>query len=646
MIYGIDYAPVIKYGKPDPRDGQGAYEMFWEQEVDRIENGYTPPGGSWIPGNFYFYLNFGTIRGFPDEDKGRSAKPKPMTPIYRDGDHQAFMHIHECRRDGYGAIFPKGRRRGYSWIADHVVLHEFCTSESTQMAVGSQGEPNKGYVKEFRTKFNLSLSRLPDELRPSLGLEDNVEMLRTGWKDTVQGETREFGLHNIIHWINFANPDKLRGLQLSICLWEEGGEIENLLNSYVATQECFKEGDWMFGLPIIGGTSNKIRHDSMDFQEMCDNAEKYRLRAMFLDALTCFYPMYDRTTGISDREGARKLHEAKLAKLKVKDGQGSNLAYWAYRQEQPMEWSDLWLTYGSTTYDLELINNQIAHLSTHKSALEGVEYGELDWPKDKDGVEQLGSMPIWRPETNGKLLRAADHLPHLKNAHSAGFDPYFVDDSVNGGNRGANNDNSKAACMVRRRYIDGNTLGEMPAMLYFDRPYEKDTAYMYAWKMAVYYDVQILAETGDDMFFKFFLDRGITKWLKTRPVAAEAPNSEAQNRFGVNMKGYQKALGEGLQDKDIKRNISNYLMIPLLKQLAVYGPTVNTDIAMANMLALIHDYDMSRVAVSDKAEHEAPMKLPGFREENGRLVSNFGTDNTGRGSRDDRPFNQRFNYGY
>jgi hypothetical protein len=647
MIYGIDYAPVVRYGIPNRRDGEGAYELFWDEETNRIENGYKPPLGTWIPGNYYFYLNYGTIRGFPEGPNGkRAAKPIPMKPIYRDGDHHVFQHLHQCKVDGWGAILPKGRRRGYSWMIDHVVLHEFITSESAQMAVGSQGEPNKGYVKEFRNKFDLSLSRLPDELRPSLGLEDNMELLRTGWSDTVNGEKREYGLMNIIHWVNFANPDKLRGLQLSLCVWEEAGEIDHLLSSFLATLECFKEGDWMFGLPIIGGTSNKIRHDSMDFQEMCENAEdKYHLRPLFLDATTCYFPMYDTKTGISDREGAKALHEANLKRLKKTDGNGNNTAYWTYRQEYPQEWSDLWLTYGSTTFDLEIINNQIAYLSTSESSMQGVEYGELEWPKDKDGNEIEGGMPIWVPKLDGKLLKCADNLPHLQNAHSAGYDPYFIDDSVNGGNRNADPDNSKAACVVRRRYIDGNTLGDMPSMLYFDRPYLKEESYMYTWKMCVYYNTQVLAETGDDMFFKFFIDRKIARFLKPRPIAAESPNSEAQNRYGVNMKGYQKALAEGLADNDLKRNISNHRMIPLLKQLAVYG-TKNTDIAMAYMIALIHDYDMSRIMVTDQADEVEKLKLPSFSEVNGRIVSNFGATSRERLSSTGNSFSERFNYGY
>ena len=62
MIEGNKYKPVLydknlkNYKKFVP--GTLEYAHFWKEQRKRILNGYKPTGGIWIPGNYYFYLNF------------------------------------------------------------------------------------------------------------------------------------------------------------------------------------------------------------------------------------------------------------------------------------------------------------------------------------------------------------------------------------------------------------------------------------------------------------------------------------------------------------------------------------------------------------------------------------------------------------
>jgi hypothetical protein len=649
VIYGIDYAPVIRYGVPDKRDGLADYEMFWNEQIDRLHNGYTTPHGKWIPGNYYMYLNFGTIMGLPD---GNSARKVPMRPIYRDGDEEFFMHLHYCRtgfgpeKKKKGAIIPKGRRRGYSWMVDHVALHEFMLYPNVQIGVGSQGDTDKGYVKEFREKFNIAWAGLPVELRPSLNLEDNKYMLKSGYKEKVDGEILELGLGSIINWANFQNPGIWRGLSLGIGIWEEAGQIQNLKKSYLASLDCFKEGDYMFGLPIIGGTSNKIQFDNTDFQEMCCNPDDYNLAVLFMDATKCYYPMYDPATGISDVEGAKRIHEQNLAKLSSSaDGGDSQnkMSYWSYRQEWPQVWTDLWLIFGGGTFPLDLINDQIAHLTMNEELNTG-EWGELDWPKDAKGIEQMGQMPIWRKSSEGKLFKTHDPIPNLIHAYCGAYDPYFLDDELNGQSQ----TDSKACVMAYRRFISPSVEGEVPAMYYHDRPYMKETVYEYAWKMAIYYDMSILAEAGDDEFLRYFMAHGAVRRLQARPTSAEAPWGAATNRFGIHMKEYQKRLGESLGDSHLKRHIGKIRMIALLKELAVYK-IQNTDIAMTYLMCLIHDYDIGHFLVREREDEEglsADLQLPTYSEQGGLIVSNLAASTRDRDTNTSSGERDPYDYGY
>lgn len=618
MISGLQYAPVVKYGIPDIiEDGEGAYHEFWSENIDRCYNGYQPEGGLWIPGNYYFYLNFGTIMGF---DSPEARRKVPMRPHYRDGDHEFYNEIHYARNaeEVYGIIVGKSRRRGYTWMIVHLYLHEFSFFDHVEMAVGSEGETDKGFIKTWRENFEIAWSHMPQELRPSLNSVDNKFMLKTAYKEKINGQEYELGLKNIIHWANFANPGTLRGKALAYGTWEEAGQIKKLTQSYLATWDCFKEGSVQYGVPIIGGTSDKIEHDNLDYQEMYNNAKKYNLKPLFLSADQCFYGFYDIETGISDRIGAHQFHEKKLAELKSSKDQK---AYWSYKNQWPLNASDLWIIHGGTKFEIDLINDQIAYIDASRKLQESVQRGYFKWKIEVDqktGKEKKHGVQ-WIDDQNGAWFKCGEPMPQYKNLDVGGVDPYFLDDKLLDG---ATESESKGAICIYRRRLPGD-LGQHPVAIYHDRPYYKEMFYEQAMLAAIYYNSPMLAEYGDDEFFKYFIDNGFMHLLKARPLIADSPWSKAENRFGLHMKSYQKNLLESLVDDDIKRNIGRHRFIALLRELAVYG-IKNTDLAMAYGISLIHDYDLSGILVREVEEEVNDSKssdFPNFVETaDGRLL--------------------------
>ena len=69
MISAEKYSPVLFDKSINKFEGFRTdsleYSQFWRTQKDRILNGYKPNGGVWIPGNYYFYLNFSII--YPQE---------------------------------------------------------------------------------------------------------------------------------------------------------------------------------------------------------------------------------------------------------------------------------------------------------------------------------------------------------------------------------------------------------------------------------------------------------------------------------------------------------------------------------------------------------------------------------------------------
>lgn len=618
------YSPVLfdKYLK-DYRNfkrGSAEYFAFWKEQKNRIINGYKPKGGVWIPGNYYFYLNFSKIHGLPIGAK----RKKMISPLYRDQDHEYFTEVHNAKygdgKDnpgGYGIIVLKARRKGFSFMNANILLHEWVCYADSENGLGAQKED---YVQDFRKKLMMSWSELPPELR-SKTLHNNEELLMSGYKEKVDGIWVERGLKSMIHFRVMEKPNAFRGTSLNYMVFEEAGEFLKLMRSYQSSEDCFKEGDIFFGTPIIGGTSNSMEVESDDYMNMCYNAEQYNLKFVFIPSSKVFGSFFDMSTGKSDVEGATKFIEAEAQKRKES---GNIASYYSYLQENPLKPEHAFVRSGSTPFDLDKINKQIANIRTNNQ-FNVVQRGRLEWAKNKDGKEIFGSKPIWVLD-DGTFdediqdekfpFEIVEHpIEGVKNTEVAAVDPYHVDDELEEMKKkeaDKNQKKSEGSMCVYRRFVNTNIVGEMPVAFYTDRPYSKETFYENCLKLAIYYDCQILVEYNDDGFLKYFIQHKMTRYLKERPRSADSPWSQAQNKYGIHMKTYQKKLLTELVDEYVKRHWEDIYFLKLLNELAVYGKK-NTDRVMSFGMALIHDMDATK-KILDGSEDEKVKKMEGLPE--------------------------------
>jgi hypothetical protein len=627
LISAEKYSPVLfdknlkNYRKF--RKGSLDYIQFWKTQKDRLINGYKPTGGVWIPGNYYFYLNFSKIHGLP-----KGAKRKTMIPpLYRDQDHEYYMEVHNAKQNGQGIIVLKARRKGFSFMNANILLHEWTCFPHSENGLGAQKED---YVQDFRKKLLLSYNELPPELRNKI-LHNNEELFMSGYKEKQDGIWIERGTKSMIHFRVMEKPNAFRGTSLNFMVFEEAGEFLKLKRSFESSEDCFKEGDIFFGTPIIGGTSNNMEIESDDYMNMFMNAERYNLKPVFIKASKVFGSFFDMSTGTSDVEGAEQFIKSEAQRRKES---GDIQTYYSYLQENPLIVEHAFLKSGATPFDLAKINQQIGNIMTNNN-FQVVKKGRLDWAKDKNGKEIFGSKPIF-VEDNGEIdeddperelfpFEIVEHpLDNLKNAHVSAVDPYHVDDELEEMKKGngTGDKRSKGSMCVYRRFVNMDTVGELPVAFYTDRPYSKDEFYENCLKLAIYYDTQVLVEYNDDGFLKYFIKNKMTRYLKERPRSADSPYSQATNKYGIHMKTFQKKLVTELVDEYIKNHWEDIYFLKLLNELSVYGKK-NTDRVMAFGMALIHNMDVERKIVDrDEEDKEDKMFIPHFkRSEGGGVVS-------------------------
>lgn len=98
------YAPVSREEIPNHKVGSLDYKRYWNLQLKRCLYGYKPTGGEWIPGAYYFYLNFCKIR-LRDEASNRKRLDNPW---YRDLDHEYFDMVYDAKKERSWTYCLKG----------------------------------------------------------------------------------------------------------------------------------------------------------------------------------------------------------------------------------------------------------------------------------------------------------------------------------------------------------------------------------------------------------------------------------------------------------------------------------------------------------------------------------------------------------
>ena len=626
IIFNKNYKDYSSFKKNTPE-----YFAFWKEQQKRLKDGYKPTGGTWIPGNYYFYLNFSKIHGLPSPESKRKSM---IPPIYRDQDHEYYQEVHHAKygdgkdnKGGYGIIVLKARRKGFSFMNANILLHEWTCYPHSENGLGAQRED---YVQDFRKKMLLSYNELPPQLRNKI-LHNNEEIFMSGYKEKDDGIWVEKGMKSMVHFRVMEKPNAFRGTSLNYMVFEEAGEFLKLKRSFQSSEDCFKEGDVFFGTPIIGGTSNAMEVESDDYMNMYYNASDFNLKPIFIKASKVFGSFFDMSTGSSDVSGAEKFI---IKKAEERKATGDLQSYYSYLQENPLEVEHAFFKSGKTPFDLEKINKQIANINTNPN-FQRVQNGTLEWPRDNAGKEVFGSTPIFEMD-DGSISEDMNEekfpfeiveqpIPGIKNAHLSAVDPYHIDDDLEDLKKRASDqkDRSLGSMCVYRRFVGPNTVGELPVAFYTDRPYSKEKFYENCLKLAVFYDSQILVEYNDDGFLKYFILHKMTRYLKQRPRSADSPWSQATNRYGIHMKTFQKKLLTELVDEYVKKHWEDIYFLKLLNELSVYG-VKNTDRVMSFGMALIHDMDENK-RIYDKSEESDNTKMEGLpeftRNESGGLIT-------------------------
>lgn len=647
--YGIIYSPIIKQSGFEPAplnrwgipsfadsasypsvEGTVAHEEWWAEQLDRCINGYTT-AGLFIPGRYYYYLNFCYIS---------TVKRGIHLPEYVDIDLEFFRLVEHVKKENKGIISLKARRRGLSFKVMSGVIDYGLRFRPLGYSAGVCAGLDTQSL-EFYKKLKSASSLKPPELQLHT-LKDDESEIMYGWKESTNTGWISRGSKNtFIQKTMHKDPNIFKGEKFDDVVFEEAGENHHLVKGYGATKDCFAVGDKMVGTPYVYGTGGNIKSSSKGFRQMWEDCDSYYLEKfevmgprLFIGCfggsrnedgvldedipnLLCYTP--EQRIGMEDTKRAeeRIMEKRKmLVKSKNKD------LYYDYIQNNPLTAKEAFLKFSGNNFDAEALNEQRFKIESSTVPL----YGKyvLDWVKNEDGsmkypLEVKANPALDEAREEDCVLIRYHPEPKYKNLDIGGVDSYDQDEARTSASLGG-------MTVLRRKGhnhkdLEGNLTKNkrIPVCVYRKRPRRKELFYENCLKISVYYNLvgNTLIDVAKSLIIEYYKRFGGQKYLSLRPKSFESEGSEQSHEFGVALTMRSKPLMIALLQTWIVDEIDECVFPLIIEELIDYDVQQkgsDWDLADALGIALMKDADMKRSPVDlTEKQKEDPYALPSWK---------------------------------
>jgi len=612
--------------------GTTEYFKYWDEQLDRCINGYTTPSGDFVPGYYYFYLNFSRIvvTKIEYKDGRKFVNRVPDFPRVYDYDWAYFNTIEEAQRRGKHLVVLKSRAKGYSYKAAAMLVRNYYTvEESKSYGIAAEAEflTKDGILTkawEMMSFIDENTAFAKKRQKIDRQMHKRASLIVT---DDYTGIKSEVGYKSEIIGITLKNDvQKIRGKRGDLFLFEEAGKFVGLKEAWTITLSSTTIGSNTFGTQIAFGTGGTEGADFESIKELFYEPDAYNIlpiRNIWDEGHSdepCgfFVPAYYNLEGedydgnpFMDQNGNSDVEKAikyiLAEREKVVKGASDKATIDRYVAELPMTPAEAVLAVGGNLFPKKDLQIHLANIRTSSKykALKQVgklEYDEndnLSWkidPSIKDinkyylrpGDSKIGAIVIWEHPT--------DNPPW--GLYIIGVDPYDHDQSGT---------TSLGSAIVWKRFQDFETYYDMPVAEYTGRPNTADEFYENVLKLAEYYNATILFENEKVNILAYFKNRGKLHLLADQPdvinKVLKKPTIVHRTK-GLHMSTPLKIQGEEwiaewLEEEYAPglKNLTKILSEPLIEELIVYNGKINTDRVMALMMIMFYRKELENLRV-------------------------------------------------
>lgn len=560
----------------------------------------------WIPGRFYFYLNFWPIYGL-DHDKGVKGI---IAPRFLDLDYLFFLRIVNMIKTGKDNQELKGRQIGASEKgAGGVIGYNYTFMDgSLNIIIGgieddalkTMRDCIRGLDSLINTQFYKARAKGGDSVTFIKAKNTHSQIHCLTAKDNPQSASR-FSPYFV--WMEEIGKGK-KGWSL-----ETAGYIKPSIEA---------EGGIKTGYIVYIGTGGEMEDGVYDLEERHYNPEAYNL----LSFANKFdeHPNKNLVGSFISKAWFYKTDKdgnslVELSKKDILDKRASKKPKERYLHttQFPIYASEVFYTTGGGYFGeeiVQLLNERIAYINNHKDEFKE-KRGWLSWKDPKNKTKGVN----FTADDNGDFY-IFEHPEENKdkevplNLYFAGTDSYDQDESFHS--------DSLGACYIYKNFIHSDTTYKVFTARIVQRPTEAeggaDRFYENTALLCMYYNARNLIEFSKWRIADWYTRNNLGFLLKEKPesiLASFINQSKAANRYGIEAstkKDWLNILRELLTPDFILRMND----VEQLRRFAKfkYDPTAkkyNCDITIASALSVIHqkdEQDYVPVYASDKNRKE------------------------------------------
>ena len=622
-----------KYGcftklRPNPNPNS-EYGKWIRTEIKRCWYGYVRPSdGEWIPGDYYYYLNYCPIQLIKKLPNGQSVRTIDFPRVW-DGQYLVQHYLYNARLHGHHASELASRGKGKSYIGAGLLAKRFKLGENQQVREKVQSvvtASDKKYIYgpnqilnmfKYYIDFQSQHTQFPRQL-----LTDSAQLLmwESGFKDKETG-VRKGSQNAVIGVTTGVNQDKLNGSRGVLYLIEEAGIFSDLGSLYQMIRPSVEDGKDVYGLIFAYGTAGDENSNFIDLQEMMYNPDGYNMEknpnvwdkeGQGRKWFTFFYPAYLNRANCMDENGNSDVTKALLEicqdRYVVKYNSSDINAITKRISQYPITPQEAIIRAHSTIFPITELNERLNQIDNNPNFYNDTYVGDLvfngngevefvisndkpirDFPtKDNKitGAIEIYALP--EKDSNGKI-------PNER--YIAGADPYDDD---------ASNTMSLGSFFVLDTWTD--TI----VMEYTGRPVFANDYFEICRKGCLFYNAKLMYENNKKGLFAYFsmmnssyLLAVTPNYLKDKQLIKDI--GYGNKAFGINATiaikgyGYQKIrewllqpytkIEKDTEGNDIEVQQANLYRLKnraLIKELILWNPDINVDRIMAMVQLVLY----------------------------------------------------------
>jgi len=451
---------------PPNRHPRSRFMMFWKEEKRRCIEGYNI-GRDWIPGYFYYYLNYQRVektiykeKDLPKLLMGEKVRGERIEsfPVAWDYDYYYFHYLEEAEKQGKHGSVLKSRGKGYSYKGASMVNRNFfliplsksyVIADEASFLTGTDGILSRAYDSKEFVNQNTAFAKYshkknkPVNYRASKIMYDSFgKQLELGYKSEVIGISLK------------GNIDRARGKRGKLILWEESGKFPDLLQAWQVARESVEQDGVVFGLMVAFGTSGSDQKSFRNLREMFTKPKPYGIlgvpniwsKKARLKEVSFFVPSYVNLNGLMDTSGnsdiskGKKIEEHGIEVMREARAEPASITQ--RKMERPIYPEDALLRKGTNPFPTNLLRTVLASLELEQESLDSRYVGRMGVDGDGNVVflETDTAIPVEEfphdstIDNSGAIVIVAK--PAKKNGkpipgiYIAGADPYDQDKST------------------------------------------------------------------------------------------------------------------------------------------------------------------------------------------------------------------------